>query len=149
MQLNLVQMLDAKHDAHVHYEVIREKLPELCAGTDADPEKLENFITGRLNNSALDGAVAALSAKAGGLFLFAHLLGEHLESQAAEGKEIALADLDSLPAGLGEVYQVNFLRAFPRGKDDPLWAVARPLVACIAAAMEPLELLQVSRDSDH
>ena len=68
-QLNLQQMLDAKHDAHVHYEMIRSRLPEVCLGTSIDAARLEDFITGRLNTSALDGAVAALSARAEGLFL--------------------------------------------------------------------------------
>ena len=93
---------------------------------------------GRLNNSALDAAVAALSAKADGLFLFAHLLRKHLESEAAAGREINFANLDTLPAGLSEVYQTNFARAFPGGRADAGWVVARPLIEVIAAAMAPV-----------
>ena len=40
---------------------------------------LQNYITGRLNTSALDAAVSALSAKADGLFLYAFLLEQHLD----------------------------------------------------------------------
>jgi len=58
MQLNLDEMIEAKRDAHTHYEVVRKRLPELCKGK-VDPEKLEAFIIGRLNSSALDAAVAA------------------------------------------------------------------------------------------
>ena len=126
------QMVDAKHDAHAHYELIRSRLPELCKGTAVDAAKLEDFITGRLNTSALDGAVAALSMRADGLFLYAHLLASHLESA---GESLDFKALDSLPAGLADVYEVNFRRAFPTAAD---WADALPLVELVAAAPEPL-----------
>ena len=137
MQLNLVAMLDAKNEAHEHYEIIRSQLPELCRGTSVDAGELESFISGCLNNSALDGAVAALSLRADGLFLYAHLLAEHLERA---GGEIDFGSLDALPAGLGEVYATNFLRAFPRGADDDGWAAALPLVELVAAAPEPMKV---------
>ena len=63
MQLNLVQMLDAKHLAHEQYEKVRVAIPRFCQESGVDPataEKVESFIMGRLNNSTLDGAVAAL-----------------------------------------------------------------------------------------
>jgi hypothetical protein len=41
------------------------------------------------------------------------MLGQHLESEAKNGHEIHFENLDSLPAGLGEVCAVNFERAFP------------------------------------
>ena len=41
-------------------------MPKLCSGTAVDPATVERFIMGRLNTSALDGAVAALSARADG-----------------------------------------------------------------------------------
>ena len=140
VQLNLQQMLDAKHAAHEQYEKIRQRLPELCNGTGVDAGKLESFIGGRLNNSSLDAAVAALSAKADGLFLYSFLLAQHLESTAEKGTKVDFAALDALPAGLGEVYAVNFMRAFPSGRDDPGWAEARSLVELIAAAREPISL---------
>ena len=59
----------------------------------------------------------ALSAKAEGLFLYAYMLGQHLESEAKSGHEIHFENLDSLLAGLGEVYAVNFKRDFPEGQD--------------------------------
>jgi hypothetical protein len=86
----------------------------------------------------LDAAVEALSAKAEGLFLYAYMLGQHLESEAKNGHEIHFENLDSLPAGLGEVYAVNFKRAFPKGQFDPAWTEAKPLVELIAAAREPI-----------
>eukprot|EP00966_Prymnesium_polylepis_P051399 1189530-Prymnesium_polylepis.1 len=61
VQLNLQQMLEAKDEAHEPYERIRSRLPELCVGTAVDAATVEHFIMGRLNNSALDGAVAALT----------------------------------------------------------------------------------------
>ena len=138
VQLNLVQMLDAKASAHDHYEIIRKEVPKRCEGTGVDPEKLEAFITGRLNNSALDGAVAAVSNKSGGLFLYAFLLAQHLEAEVAAGRDISFESLDSLPTGLADVYEVNFWRAFPLGASDPGWMAARPLVELIAAAMQPI-----------
>ena len=102
------------------------------------PGELEAFIVGRLNSSALDAAVAALSAKADGLFLYAHLLAQHLDTEAEAGRAIDFAGLDALPTGLDEVYAVNFNRAFPEGTDDAAWKVARPLIEQIAAAMEPI-----------
>ena len=68
------RLLTAKHDAHAHYEIVRSELPKLCKASGVEggtAEKLEAYIIGRLNASALDGAVAALSAKAEGLFLCA------------------------------------------------------------------------------
>jgi len=82
----------------------------LCQGTTVDAG---DFIVGRLSTSSLDAAVEALSAKAEGLFLYAYMLGQHLESEAKNGHEIHFENLDSLPAGLGEVCAVNFERAFP------------------------------------
>ena len=141
MQLNLQQMLDAKEEAHNHYEVIRTKLPELCKASGVDTEmagKLEEFIMGRLNNSALEAAVDALSSKAQGLFLYAHLLEKHLESEAAAGREINFANLDALPAGLSEVYETNFRRTFREGGAHGTWQQAKPLVELILASTQPL-----------
>ena len=138
VQVNHVAMLEAKSEAHTHYEVVRERLPQLCTGSTVDPGELEAFIVGRLNSSALDAAVAALSAKADGLFLYAHLLAQHLDTEAKAGRTIDFAGLDALPAGLDEVYAENFKRAFPEGADDAAWTAARPLIELIAAAMEPI-----------
>ena len=138
VQLNHDKMLKAKSEAHTHHEVVRKRLPELCTGSGVDPDKLEAFIVGRLNSSALDAAVAALSAKADGLFLYAHLLAQHLDTEAKAGRTIDFAGLDALPTGLDQVYAVNFHRAFPKGADDAAWTAARPLIELIAAAMEPI-----------
>ena len=136
MQLNLVAMLDAKHEAHAHYEVIRKRLPELCKGTPVKADELESFISGRLNNSALDSAVAALSLRADGLFLYAHLLAEHLERA---GGEIDFGSLDALPAGLGEVYATNSARLPGRRRRRRLGGSAAA-VELVAAAPEPLKV---------
>ena len=138
MQLNLVEMLDAKREAHVHYEKVRELLPKLCEGTKVDANELEGYIVGRLSTSALDSAVESLSQKADGLFLYAFLLAKHLDAEAAAGRTVDFASLDSLPAGLGEVYATNFKRAFPAGTADPAWCAALPLIEVIVAAQEPL-----------
>ena len=144
VQLNLVQMLEAKHLAHDHYEVVRKALPKFCQESGiTDPtiaEKVESFIMGRLNNSALDGAVAAFSGKAEGLFLYAHLLNQHLDAEAAAGRELNFANLGSLPTGLGGVYETNFLRAFPAGADGAGWQRARPLIELILASTRPLSV---------
>ena len=138
VQVNHVAMLEAKSEAHTHYEVVRKRLPELCTGSKVDPGELEAFIVDRLNSSALDAAVAALSAKADGLFLYAHLLAQHLDTEAKAGRTIDFAGLDALPTGLDQVYAVNFKRAFPKGAADAAWTAARPLIELIAAAMEPI-----------
>ena len=138
LQINHVDMIAAKHEAHVHYEKVRTELPALCRGTTVDAGDLEAFIVGRLSTSSLEAAVEALSAKAEGLFLYAYLLKQHLEGEANAGREINFQNLDSLPAGLGQVYNVNFQRAFPKGKADPAWLEARPLVELVAAAREPI-----------
>ena len=83
-----------------------------------DAEKPEAFIVGSLSTSSLDAAVEALSAKAEVLFLYAYMLGQHLESEAKKGHEIHFENLDSLLAGLGVVYTVNFKRDFPDRGDD-------------------------------
>eukprot|EP00966_Prymnesium_polylepis_P258500 5971058-Prymnesium_polylepis.1 len=86
VQLNLQEMLRAKNEAHKPYEIIRSRLPQLCQGTAVDSGKLENFITERLNTSSLEGAVAVLLSKSEGLFLYAHLLSEHLKNEFVAGK---------------------------------------------------------------
>ena len=145
MQLNLVDMVKAKKDAHFHYEKVRALLSELCLGTKVDAGELEAFIVGQLSSSSLDSAVSSLSAKAGGLFLYARLLAQHLESERAVGKKVNFAGIESLPSGLGQVYEVNFKRAFPMGEKDEGWREAKPLVQLIAAAMEPLSLVTVQQ----
>ena len=89
----------ARTEAHTPYEVIRPQLPKLCTGTKVDAAVLEDYITRRLNNSVLDAAVAVLSTKADGLFLYAHLLAQHLQSTHKAGAQIDFASLDSLPDG--------------------------------------------------
>jgi len=138
IQLNHVDMLEAKKEAHVYNEEVCKELPALCQGTKVDAGELVAFIVGRLSTASLDAAVDAHSAKAEGLFLYAYMLGQHLESEAKKGRAIHFQNLDSLPAGLGEVYAVNFERAFPEGQEDSAWTEAKPLVELIAAAREPI-----------
>ena len=68
--------------------------------------------------------------------MYAYMLGQHLESEANDS--LPESRLDSLPAGLGEVYAVNFERAFPEGQEDSAWTEAKRLVELIAAAREPI-----------
>ena len=135
IQLNHVDMLEAKKEAHVYNEEVCKELPALCQGTKVDAGELEAFIVGRLSTSSLDAAVDALSAKAEGLFLYAYMLGQHLESEAKKGREIHFENLDS-PAWAR--YAVNFERAFPEGQEDSAWTEAKRLVELIAAAPEPI-----------
>ena len=55
-------MLLAKAGAHKFYETVRETLPRLCqeAGGTVDADKLEAFIVGQLNSSALDAEIVEL-----------------------------------------------------------------------------------------
>ena len=138
IQFNHVDMLEAKKEAHVYNEEVCKELPALCQGTKVDAGELVAFIVGRLSTASLDAAVDAHSAKSEGLFLYAYMLGQHLESEAKKGREIHFENLDSLPAGLGEVYAVNFERAFREGQEDSAWTEAKPLVELIAAAREPI-----------
>ncbi|MGA1354740.1 MAG: hypothetical protein ACO32I_08230 [Candidatus Limnocylindrus sp.] len=141
MQLNHKAMVEAKEKAHEPYEYIRSELPKLCEGRGVDANKLEAFIVGQLNSSALDLAVSALSAKAEGLFLYAYFLEQHLEGERAAGRSISFDELDALPAGLNDVYAVNFKRAFP---DQRAWDEATPLLELIAAAREPVAVTRAA-----
>ncbi|KAL1529183.1 hypothetical protein AB1Y20_000142 [Prymnesium parvum] len=113
VQINHSVMIEAKAKAHKPYEHIRSELPKLCKGTGVNADKLEAFIVGQLNSSALDVAVSALSAKAQGLFLYAFMLQQYLDNEAKANRTISFHNLDTLPAGLDDVYAVNFRRAFP------------------------------------
>ena len=60
MQLNLERMLRAKEVAHVHYEVVRAALPEICKVCKVNPDELEAFLTQLLHSSVLDSALRTL-----------------------------------------------------------------------------------------
>ena len=98
IQLNHIDMLVAKKESHVYYETVRKELPALFQGTEVDAEKPEAFIVGRLSTSSLDAAVEALSAKAEGLFLYAYMLGQHLESEATATRFTSRTSTRSRPA---------------------------------------------------
>ena len=51
LQLNLVEMLQAKKEAHIYYEVVRTELPALCVDTDVDAGELEAFIVGQIGRA--------------------------------------------------------------------------------------------------
>ncbi|KAL1530872.1 hypothetical protein AB1Y20_001766 [Prymnesium parvum] len=139
IQINHSEMIEAKAKAHKPYEHIRSELPKLCKGTGVDADKLEAFIVGQLNSSALDVAVSALSAKAQGLFLYAFMLQQYLDSEAKANRTIHFDNLDTLPAGLDDVYAVNFRRAFPTDAPER-WVTAKPLLELVAATMEPINV---------
>ena len=71
VQLNLPSVLEAKHLAHKHYEVVRAMLPDLCKDTGVDPGELEAFLVQRLSASSADGIVELLARKSQGLFMHA------------------------------------------------------------------------------
>ena len=71
VQLNLSSVLEAKHRAHKHYEVVRALLPEVCKDTGVDPGELEAFLVQRLSASSADGIVELLAGKSQGLFMHA------------------------------------------------------------------------------
>jgi len=139
VQINHSVMIEAKAKAHKPYEHIRSELPKLCKGTGVDADKLEAFIVGQLNSSALDVAVSALSAKAQGLFLYAFMLQQYLDSEVKASRPIRFDNLDTLPAGLDDVYAVNFRRAFPTDAPER-WATAKPLLELVAATLEPISV---------
>ena len=134
VQLNLQLMVDAKKEAHKPYGHPRGAAQDLQA-SGADPDQLEAYIAGRLNNSALDVAVAALSKKADGLFLYARLLAEDLEARRRR-RAARLCRARRAAGGPGRVYAASFGRAFPEGGDGA--ATGGALVELIAAAMEPI-----------
>jgi len=139
VQLNIYDILRAKSIAHAHYEAVRSKLPELCAGTAHSAGALEAFIMKRLDNSALDAVVDVLAAKSDGLFIYARLLEDHL---AQAGAARTYAALEGLPAGLDEIYEANFRRCFD---DEAKWKRCAGVVAMIVAAREPLRV-GIARD---
>ena len=131
-------MLDAKNEAHAHYEVIRARGCPSCARARPSRPTSSRASSAAASTTRRSTARSPRSPlRADGLFLYAHLLAEHLESA---GGEIDFGKLDALPAGLGEVYATNFRRAFPGGADDDGCGGARPLVELVAAAPEPLKV---------
>ena len=127
-------MLKAKEVAHVHYEVVRAALPEICKGCKVNPDELEAFLTQLLHSSVLDSALHMLEAKAGGLFIFAKLLQDQLKAQAKVGA-INFSSLGDLPSGLDGIYASNFRRIFPT---EVQWSSCKAVVAMIVVAREPL-----------
>ncbi|KAJ1456177.1 hypothetical protein M885DRAFT_184687 [Pelagophyceae sp. CCMP2097] len=125
--------VEAKDTAHKYYEKVRSEIPKICAGTAHEAGALEASIMKRLDNSALDAVVDLLALKAGGLFIYARLLDDHL---AQAGASQSFAALAGLPAGLDEMYEAEFLRCF--GDDKSKWQRCAGLVSMIVAAREPL-----------
>ena len=146
VQLNLVDMLKAKHDAHKDYEEVRSKLPAICmsAGGGAKADDVEAFVMKLLQSSVLDSAVKSLEEKAGGLFIYAKLLEAQLKEMQREtgGRRADLAKLRALPSGLGEMYESNFKRTFAEDKD---WVACKKVVSMISVALEPLPEVLVER----
>ena len=142
IQFHLESIVEAKADAHTHYEEIRSRLPEICKGSGAPWEKVFAYVCNLLENSAADAAVSTLADKAGGLFIYANLLEKQLveESRKSDGglKVADYARLAALPAGLDDLYGENFRRTYPGGAEDPGWENTVRLIAMIAAAREPL-----------
>ena len=141
IQLNHIEMIAAKKEAHVHYEKVREELPALCQGPKVDAGELEAFIVGRLSTSSLDAAVEALSAKAEGLFLYAYMLGQHLESEATATRFTSRTSTRSRPAWARFTLSTSSA-IFLRVRTE-----AMPIVELIAAAREPASRWQWRRRS--
>ena len=141
VQINLKDMLIAKKGAHIHYEVVRTKLPELLGeggGAGAvKVEEVEKFIMKMLQSSVLNSAVKSLEKKAEGLFIYARLLQAQLEEIQREtgGRKVDFAKLGVLPSGLSEMYDSNFQRTFA---EDGSWDLSMKIVAMISVAREPL-----------
>ena len=144
MQFHLLSMIEVKNHAHEYYENIRVALPALCKGTKVNPDDLQAYVKQRLDSSALDAAVEKMEEKAGGLFIYAKLLGEHIHAKSTErqrrGEETKLSfeDITELPNGLHDLYRENFLRAFPEGTQSLAWKRCKDVIALIVAAKEPL-----------
>ena len=135
IQANLSPCVDAQKQSHGFYETVRSELPNIV-GDSADWKKVFRHISDRLNESTLDLTVATLIEKTDGLMVFAKLLADHLESVAGKDGQVEVEELEKLPAGLDDMYQTNFARAF--GKPTELgWRKAKPIVAMIVAAGEP------------
>ena len=154
IQFHLKIVIEVKEKAHKFYEKIRVELPNICKGS-ADQDKLQAYIKQRLDSSVLDAAVEKMEKKTEGLFVYAKLLGDHIE-RVAEKKQgkLTLEDVTTLPDGLDEVYQENFSRVFPGGTGDERWQSSKQLVALIVAAREPIpvalarEVLKWNQDAE-
>ena len=139
LQFHMKDMILAKDETHVYYENIRVLLPRMCAGHDGvNKDELQGFIKKRLDTSVLDAAVEKMEANAKGLFIYARMLADHMKEQANKTGTFSFEDVLALPTGLTEVYQENFLRVFPEGKQDRLWKRCKELIALIGAAKAPL-----------
>ena len=89
VQLNLSSVLEAKHRAHQHYEVVRALLTEVCKDTGVDPGELEAFLVQRLSASSADGVVELLAGKSQGLFM--HARPRHSRASTPAFKKISCA----------------------------------------------------------
>lgn len=136
IQLHLKTMIEVKEQAHVFYENIRVELPKICENVGVDKAQLEAYLKQRIDNSVLDAAVDKMEGKTDGLFVYAKLLGDHIEQVAAQNNgQLTLEDVTALPDGLDDVYQENFSRVFPGGNR---WQSYKQLVTLIVAAREPI-----------
>ena len=98
-------------------------------------DDVEKFIVDLLQSSVLDSAVKDLETKAGGLFIYARLLQAQMEEMQHKtgGRKVDFAQLRSLPAGLGQMYESGcLLFAGARGEArrqktwrSSLWACCR------------------------
>ena len=133
--------MTAKKAAHCNYEVVRAELPRMCGEAGQKAEEIEAYIMKLLESSVLDSAVRALEDRAGGLFMYARLLGEQLRASAREGL-IDFGNLPTFPDGLDGMYESNFKRNFD-GDSEEKWLTCKKVVAMIAVAKEllPVELV--------
>ena len=60
IQLNIDAILVAKEATHGYYEDVRSAIPDLCKGAPVGADELQEYITNKLDSSALDVAVQAL-----------------------------------------------------------------------------------------
>ena len=90
------------------------RLPELCRGRRVDADKLESFISGRLNNQRSTARSRRSRCAPTGCSC-TRTCSRALSER--EGGEIDFGSA-STPPGLGEVYATNFLRPAPDGADD-------------------------------
>jgi len=141
LQMNLSKILEVKEKVHVHYETIRSTIPKLIEGISTEEgNKIQSFVIDRLKRSQVEAAVEILREKAGGVFLYAHLLEKQLEEESKKDNKCKLdfTELKALPSGLKAFYETNLNRVFPKNTDDGLLEKGMDFMSLVCAAEEPL-----------
>jgi hypothetical protein len=142
IQLNHVDMLEAKKEAHVHYEKVREELPALCQGTKVVMPGSSRLLS------------LAASARRHWTLQWRHSRPRRRASSCTpaprergqERPRDSLRELRLAPGRPGRGLRCQLQARLSRGS-GPAWTEAEPIVELIAAAREPASRWQWRRRS--